>query len=40
MPRRRKMTRKASRKNFKKGYSRTPRINFSGPRVMRGGFRI
>ncbi len=39
MPRRRKMTRKASRKNFKRG-TRTARRNLGGARVMRGGYRI
>jgi len=39
MPYRRKMSRKKSRKNFKAGARRTPRINFKAA-PMRGGFRL
>ncbi len=37
---RRKMSRKKSRKNFRAGAKKTPRINFSSPRPMRGGIRL
>ncbi len=37
---RRKMSRKKSRKNFRRGATRTPRINVRAPRPMRGGIRL
>ena len=40
MPKRRKMTRKASRKNFRRGAAKTPRVNRTRGRVMRGGYRL
>lgn len=36
---RRKMSRKTSRRSFKKGAMKSPKINFS-PRPMRGGIRL
>ena len=40
MPRRHKMSRKSSRKSFRRGAARTPRINKTRGRVMRGGYRL
>nr|QXN72774.1 MAG: hypothetical protein [Microvirus sp.] len=37
---RRKMTRRSSRKNFRKTASRTHKKNVGGARVMRGGIRL
>lgn len=37
---RRKMSRKSSRKSFRRGATRTPKINQTRGRVMRGGFRL
>ncbi len=36
---RKKMSRKRSRKSFKQGAAKTPRIN-TAPRPMRGGIRL
>ncbi len=37
---RQKMTRKKSRRNFRSGAAKTPRVNQTRGRVMRGGFRL
>ncbi len=38
--RRKKLSRKSSRRSFRRGAAKTPRINQTRGRVMRGGFRL